>query len=277
MKLDGLLSKLKVILFKPIVILLIGLFIVLLLILKSQSPKTQDSFEEKRRADLFAEAYSILKEETAYKNPKIGKQITLYDGTKFTINDVQVFQPSYIARSGRDDAHKYIAIAVDIEINKEIDKVYGYNPESKNIQIYTSKDAIDNNFAENIVAPPGAYNPHSMKWAMEELEHELRLVFTDSFITRLDPYYVRLAFDKESAQPSIFRLWRDYEKRRDGSKSYIDAPRKLRGWVTWIFRVHEAFIDDKVDYTFAEGLGIKYKNSGGNVEQLLKELGKAVR
>lgn len=276
MKLDRLLSVIKVIPVKLITLLLIGLLITMMLTFN----KAQDSSIDKRRADLLAEAYSNLKQRVSYKSIEIGKPITLYDGTKFTINDIQVFQPSYIARSGRDDVHKYIAIAVDIEINKEIDKIYEYNPEypkSKSIQIYTSKDEIDNYFAENIIAPPGPHNPHSMKWAMEELEHELRLVFRDQLISRFDPYYIRLAFDKESAQPRIFRLWNDYEKRRDIGKSYIDAPRKLRGWVTWIFRVNEAFIDDKIDNTFAEGLGIKYKNSGGNIEQFLKELGKSER
>lgn len=215
-----------------------------------------------------------LEEQTTYKGIEIGKPTLLYDGTKLTVYDIQIYEPAQISRS-RSDSNKYIAVALDIEVNKEINKIRAYNPLTKSINLLTDKSSIDRYYAEDIFdINNNAYNPHSMKWAMQELEYELRLLFTDKTITRLDPYFVRLAFDKESAQPRIFRVWNDYEKRRNISVSYVDAPRKIKGWVTWIFKVDEAFKTDKIDYSFGEGLVIKYKNSTGNIEELLKELGK---
>ena len=229
----------------------------------------QQNTNDKARANVLAEAYQELEEQSIYKTIEIGKPTLLYDGTKITVYDIQIFQPQQVSRSGFDDHAKYLAIALDIEINKDIKKINKYNSVSKSIEMFSDKASIDGYFAETIFDLDNyAYNPHSMKWAIQELEYELRLLFIDKTTIRLDPYFTRLAFDKESAQPSIFRLWSDYQKRSNDT-IYVDAPRKMRGWVTWIFKVDEAFADDKVDYTFAEGMLLKYKNSGGALENFI--------
>lgn len=248
---------------------LIGIFVFLK---NNVSSSLQENNKDKIRADLLADAYQELDDQNDYKIIKIGKPSLLYDGTKFTVYNIQIYEPAQIVRYQSGDNSKYIAIALDVEIDRQIDKVRIYFEESKSIYVYTDKKNIDNYFSETIVDPNfRATNSHSMKWAMEELEHELMLFITDKTGTRLDGNYIRLAFNKESSQPNIFTLWREYKSK---DMTYVDAPRKLRGWVTWIFKVDEGFIDDKVDYSFGESLYLKYKNTGGNLDDLLEELGK---
>lgn len=257
---------------KTIFFLLLLPIVVAILTFSYKAPPQQNT-NDKARADVLAETYQELEEQNIYKTIEIGKPTLLYDGTKITLYDIQLYEPAQVIRN-RSDSAKYIAIALDIEIDKERNRVMRYNSYTKSITFYTDKETIDNSYAERIFDPRNnASNPHSMKWIMQELELELRLVFTDRTLTRLDPNFIRLAFDKESSQPSIFKLWRDYEKKTTDT-TFIDAPRKIRGWVTWIFKIDESFITDKVDNTFAESLMVKYKNSGAYLNDLFEQLGK---
>lgn len=269
-------SALKFISKKNNVISVLGVVFIVVIVFGIQAFLNKNQIAnkpEKDRADILAEAYSELEQHNKYKTIEIGKPTLLYDGTKITVHNVQLYEPAQISRN-RGDSAKYIAIALDIEIDRERNRITRYNSYTKSITFYTDKETIDESYAERILdLRNNAINPHSMKWTMQELEYELRLLFTDKATTKLDPYFIRLAFDKESSQPSIFNLWRDYQKKTTDT-TFIDAPRKIRGWVTWIFKIDESFIDDKVDNTFADNLVVKYKNSGGYLNDLFEQLGK---
>ena len=220
---------------------------------------------------LYADAYEELKVQSFYKGIEAKKQILLYDGSKLTVYDAKIYEPSQISRNKNDRA-KYIAIALDIELDIDKNKIYFSSPTDKSIEVRSDKETINQFFAENIVDISGtARNPHSMKWIMQSLKYDMLLSIDD---IRLDPYYVRLAFEKESYQPNIFTLWNDYEKKSNDT-TYVDAPRKLRGWITWILRVNGAFENDRVDGSFSEGILLKYKNSSTQLPFLIEQLDKS--